>query len=59
MERSVHLKRWSSLTGRSGPTISEILVSSPAPRHHTIAKMADGTEVENTEVNLLACVAGA
>ena len=48
MVKVVHLKRWSSLTGRSGLTencrsILRILVSIPAPRHHTIAKMAGGT----------------
>ena len=43
----VHLKRWSCLTVRSErPKIvvpfSEILVSSPAPRQHAIAKMGTG-----------------
>ena len=46
----VHLKRWLSLTGQSSPTencrsIFRNPCFQPATRHHAIAKMADGTEV--------------
>ena len=33
-------------------SFSEILVSSPAPHHHAIAKMVDGTEVNLYECNI-------
>ena len=50
------------ISGQSGPhqkvvenwrsILSEILVSSPSPFHHAIAKMADGTEVNLYECSI-------